>query len=66
MHAELHGGGQQKPAVRPTYKKVRRETPLCRTGTAPPRVTQQCNKNTGMLQVSYKSAKAVDGQKSRV
>ena len=20
MHAELHGGGQQKPAVRPTYK----------------------------------------------
>ena len=39
---------------------------MCRAGTAPPRVTQQCNKNMGMLQVSYKSAKAIDGQKSRV
>ena len=40
--------------------------PLCRTGKAPPRVTLRCNKNTGMLQVSYKSAKAVDGRENRV
>ena len=40
--------------------------PLCRAGTAPPRVTLRRNKNTGMLQVSYKSAKAVDGRESRV
>jgi len=40
--------------------------PLCRAGTVPLRVTLRCNKNTGMLQVSYKSAKAVDGRESRV
>ena len=66
MRPGLHGGGHQSPAVRPTYKAVRREMPLCRAGTAPPRMPLRCNKNTGMLQVSYKSAKAVDGRKSRV
>ena len=58
-------GTKAPPCGLPINRSAERCRPAAR-GAAPPRMPLRCNKNTGMLQVSYKSAKAVDGRECRV